>query len=156
MRTGPVFALLAGLVIAQPAEAVFTQADFQIRGFGGPKSLIAGLSGTCEFSVVNNGAVSAPLELFVIFTGAIDQTGQIVAPGLDCEVRHDKGINAAVRCTRPALARFEVANVTVQGRGQAAGTGKVGLVLNPHRSAVEDADGGYDNNNNVTIDVTIQ
>ena len=159
MKTSCLVPLLAALVIAQPAAAAPLQyADFvipqSIQGtlMLGPTILTAGLSGSYEVAVLNDGAQSGALELFIIFTGAIDQTGQIVAPGFDCEVRHDSGINAAIRCTKPVLEPNEYATVIFQGRGQAAGTGKIGVVLNPSRSAVE-AD--YDNNNE-TLNVTIQ
>ena len=138
---------------AQPAGAApLKEANLQIDDFYGPATLIAGVSGTYEVQVENSGDGPASLELFIIFTGAIEQTGRIVAPGLDCEVRHDEGINGAVRCTKPVFEPGEQVSVFVQGRGQAAGTGKIGAVLNPHRSAAE-AD--YDDNNE-TRTVTIQ
>ena len=52
----------------------------------------------------------------------------------------------------PVFEPNEIAAMTVQGRGQAARTGEIGLVLNPGRS-VEEAD--YDNNN-FTFEVSIQ
>lgn len=153
MRTGPVFALLAGLVIAQPAEAEpIPFVDYEVTTIDGPSLLTAGVSGTYELSVGNAGNQPGSLELFIIFTGAIDQTGRIVAPGFDCEVRHDEGINAAIRCTKPVFEPYAPVKVIFQGRGQAAGAGKIGAVLNPHRSAVE---GNY-NNNNSTLTVTVQ
>jgi hypothetical protein len=153
VRTGRVFALLAALVAALPAGAApFQHAEYQIRGFKGPVSLIAGLSGTYELTIVNFGSKSGSLELIIIFIGAIDQTDQVIAPGLDCEVRHDTGINAAVRCTKPVFEPDEELSVIVQGRGQAAGAGKIGAVLNPTRTAEED---DYDNNNS-TLAITIR
>lgn len=153
MRTSLVFAILGGLIVAQPAEAApILWVDYDITTIDGPSSLTAGVSGTYELSVFNAGNQSGSFELFIIFPGAIDQTGQIVAPGFDCEVRHDEGINAAIRCTKPVFEPDTLAKLIFQGRGQAAGTGKIGAVINPHRSAVE---GNY-NNNNSTLTVTIQ
>ena len=152
MRAGLAFVVLGGLIVAQPVGAAPTQwVDYYATTIHGPTSLSAGVSGTYELGVANAGNQPGSLELFIIFTGAVDQTGRIVAPGFDCEVRHDAGINAAIRCTKPVFEPYSPAKVTFQARGQAAGTGKIGAVLNPHRSAVE---GNY-NNSNSTLTFTI-
>src|ERR1700682_4545090 len=87
--------LLAGLAAAPTA---FAAPELSVY-INGPEKLQAGLSGTYNVSATNDGDVSAPAEVFIIFAGKLDQTDQVTASGgLDCEVRHDAGINAADRC----------------------------------------------------------
>lgn len=133
---------------APPASAA---ADFYVAG-DGPPTLQAGLSGTYVVTVANNGDTSAPVELIIVFTGKLEQTGQISAGGgFDCEVRRDAGINAAVRCTVQQLPSAKFYKIVVQGRGSAPGTGQLTVTINPDRSIPED---GFANNffqQNVTI-----
>ena len=147
-----------GVVACWPATAPAVAAPAQdadlYPGYEGPTSLMAGVSGTFRMVVYNRGYTAAPVELFIIFTGAIEQTGRVVAPGMDCEVRQDNGINGAVRCTAPTVGPIndDYVEVTVQGRGQSPGTGKIAFVVNPNQSAVESDYG----NNTLTLKVEIQ
>ena len=133
-------------------EAANQLADLTV-GVRGPNSLQAGLSGTFTVGISNRGTVGATVELNIIFAGKLDQTGRIVAgAGLACDVVHDAGINAALRCTGGQLGAGESARVVVQGRGQEAGNGMLVATLNASRSVEES---NYDNNLkqlNITID----
>ncbi len=133
-------------------QAANQSADLTVN-MKGPGSLQAGLSGTFTVAIRNKGNVAATVELNIIFAGKLDQTGQIVAnAGLACEVGHDTGINAALRCTGGQLGAGESATVLVQGRGQEAGNGMLVATLNASRSVEES---NYDNNLkqlNITID----
>ena len=101
----------------------------------GQNSWQAGLSGTYNVSATNDGDVSAPAEVFIIFAGKLDQTDQVTASGgLDCEVRQDAGINAAVRCTTPQLRAKTGYNIVVQGRGSAPGAGQLVARINVDQS----------------------
>jgi hypothetical protein len=118
--------------------------DLTVAGISGPSALKAGLSGAYTVTVKNEGGVAALLELVIVFGGKLDQTGKIVAgAGLSCEVGHDAGINAALRCTGGQLAAGGTTSVVVQGRGQSAGAGMLIATLNASRSVVE---ANYDNN----------
>jgi hypothetical protein len=119
--------------------------DLAVASMDGPNALQSGLSGTFVVAVKNAGNAAVPLELHIVFGGKLDQTGQIIAgAGLACEVVHDAGINAAVRCTGGQLPRGETTTVTVQGRGQStAGAGMLIATLNASRSVAETT---YDNN----------
>lgn len=156
-------ALLTLLLLVSPAQAQpVVLADFQSLidspervGGGAPMfsfPMTAGVSSNFVLGVVNGGGTTESLEVYIVFTGQVDQTGQIDAPGFDCEVRHDSGINAAIRCTTPAMPLGEYYSIRFQGRGLAAGTGKIGAVLNPGRTVVES---DYDNNN-FTVEVSVQ
>jgi hypothetical protein len=127
--------------------------DFVIDLVRGPPILKAGLSGTFNIMIRNTGSTPGPLEVFIIFAGALDQTDQIRADsGMACEVRHDKGINAAVYCTGGIIGPGQTATFTVQGRGQTAGQGQLVTSINPSQSLPESS---YDNNFqqvNVTIE----
>ena len=99
--------------------------DLAVTGMDGSPALQSGLSGTFVVTVKNAGNVVAPLELGIVFAGKLDQTGQIIAgASLACDVVHDTGINAAIRCLGGQLPAGGTTTVTVQGRGQpTAGTG---------------------------------
>ena len=88
----------------------------------GPATLQAGLSGTYVVTVTNTFTDSKPVQVNIIFSGKLEQTGQINAQGgLDCVVAHDAGINAAVNCTGPIpQGSFDI---VVQGRGSTPGAG---------------------------------
>lgn len=127
--------------------------DFLIDLVQGPPILKAGVSGTFNIKIRNAGNAPGPLEVFVVFAGKLDQTDQIRADsGLSCEVRHDKGINAAVRCTGGTIASGQTATIVVQGRGQAAGQGQLVTTINPSHSLPES---NYDNNFS-QVNVTIE
>ena len=144
---------IPGKIKNGPGDYVLKQlADLAVVGLSGPATLQAGLSGTYTVTVRNQGNVSAPVELHIIFAKALDQTGQIVAgAGLACAMGHDAGINTELNCTGGVLAAGDTATVVVQGRGQSAGGGVLLATLNPGHAVQES---NYDNNNkqlNVTI-----
>ena len=115
---GGITLLWAGLAAA-PTAFVAPELSVYITG---PEKLQVGLSGTYNVSATNDGDVSAPAEVFIIFAGKLDQTDQVTASGgLDCEVRHDAGFNAAVRCATPQLQPKTGYNIAVQARGSAPG-----------------------------------
>ncbi len=135
------------------AQDLSGPADLAIVQIAGPGPMTAGLSGTFRVTIENRGGRTAPVELFIIFAGALDQTGQIVpGAGLACEVVHDAGINAAVRCTGGVLGRGQSTTVVVQGRGSAGGIGKMVATINPSQAAQET----NFNNNLVQLDVNIR
>lgn len=144
----PAMALLPFSVLGQPAVA-----DYVINNMVGPRTLQVGLSGTYRVMATYDGySDGGSVELFIIFAGKLEQTGQIVAsPGLECDVRHDAGINAAVRCTG-AVRQQATVTVTVQGRGQEPGKGTLVATLNPS-GAQPDRD---NSNNTLQFDVTLQ
>lgn len=111
----------------QPAPAPAPAAAELGTIANGPATLQVGLSGTYVVTVSNKGGVSAPVELFIIFAGKLEQTGQIIAGGgASCELRPpDAGINAAVRCTVQQLEPGAKYDIVVQGRGSAPGAGKL-------------------------------
>lgn len=149
--------LLAGLVGAPPA---FAAPELSVYATG-PEALQAGVSGTYIVTASNDGDVSAPAELFIVFAGKLEQTDQITASGgFDCEVRHDAGINASVRCTTRQLEPHAKANydIVVHGRGSAPGAGQLVVTINPDHSVQEGGLGNpaaaYNDNSfqkNVTI-----
>ena len=142
--------LLAGLAAAPTA---FAAPELSVY-INGPEKLQAGLSGTYNVSATNDGDVSAPAEVFIIFAGKLDQTDQVTASGgLDCEVRHDAGINAAVRCTTPQLQAKTGYNIVVHGRGSAPGAGQVVAKINVDQSVQE---GGFGNPATAYADNTFQ
>jgi hypothetical protein len=133
-----------------PAAAVLKgagqAADLTVVGISGPGSLKAGLSGTYTLTIRNVGAVSATVELTILFAKALDETGQVVpsANGLRCAAVGGAGqINAQLNCTGGRLAAGETGTVIVQGRGQAAGAGLLIGTLNNSRSVQES---NYNNN----------
>lgn len=113
----------------------------------GPTSLFSGVSGTYNLTVFNSGG-SDSLELIIIFQGETDQTDQVIAPGWDCELREDAGINAAIRCVmaqvNPTPTPGEGYGITFQARGLNIGEGRIDAVLNPSRIVYET---DYENNN---------
>lgn len=150
MRYVPVFAvglaLLWAGVTAPPAHA---NAQFTVTAKG-PSSLQAGLSGTYVVTALNDGD-AAPVELFIVFAGKLQQFGQISAEGgFDCTATENK-----VRCTTPRLASHVPTEIVVQGRGSEPGAGQLVVNINPDRSVPENTPlgGGTDNfaQQNVTI-----
>lgn len=142
--------LLPGLAAAPAAFAAAPELSVYING---PEQLAVGLSGTYNVSATNDGDVSAPAEVFIIFAGKLDQTDQVTASGLDCEVRHDAGINATVRCTTPQLQAKTGYNIVVHGRGSAPGAGQVVARINVDQSVKE---GGFGNPATAYADNTFQ
>jgi hypothetical protein len=90
----------------------------------GPATLQAGLSGTYVVAVSNTGGVKAPVELFIIFAGKLEQTGQIGAQGgVDCVLQPPAaGVNATVRCVQSLEPGAKV-EIVLQGRGSVPGAG---------------------------------
>jgi len=90
----------------------------------GPATLQAGLSGTYVVTVSNSGGATAPVELFIIFAGKLEQTGQIGAQGgFDCVLQPPAaGVNATVRCVQSLEPGAKV-EIALQGRGSAPGAG---------------------------------
>ena len=120
--------------------------DLAVTGVSGPGSLQAGLSGTFTVQIANPGNSPARVEINILFTGKLDQTGQIVAgAGLACSVEAGGSakINAMLVCNGGQLGAGESTTITVQGRGQATGKGAVVATLNNSRSVEESS---YDNN----------
>ena len=107
----------------------------------GPATLQAGLSGTYVVTVSNSGGVKAPVELFIIFAGKLEQTGQIGAQGgFDCQLQSAAaGVNATVRCVQQ-LEPGAKYDIVVQGRGSAPGAGtllaKIGNNVNQKNVAI--------------------
>jgi hypothetical protein len=147
---GGITLLLAGLAAA---PAAFAAPELSVY-INGPGQLQVGLSGTYNVSATNDGDVGAPVEVFIIFAGKLDQTDQVTASGgLECEVRHDSGINAAVRCTSPQLQPKSGYNIVVQGRGSAPGAGQLLAKINGDPSVPE---GGFGNPATASADNTFQ
>jgi hypothetical protein len=139
--------LVGGLVLVllgvatQPALAV---ADLVVNSCCSDP-VQAGLSNEYNAGVINLGDTATPVELFIILAGQFGEPEHIRIfgeLGFECEVRHDVGISAAIRCTgklRPGAA------VTVQfpARGLAPGVGKIVVTANPNRSI---PDANFDTN----------
>ena len=139
--------LLAACITAPP---VLADAQFAVTA-NGPSSLQAGVSGTYTVTAHNGGDVAAPVQLFIVFAGKLQQTGQIVAGGgFDCTTADN-----VVRCTVPELARYTAVDIVVQGRGSEPGAGQLVANINPDRSVPEDATLGGGNDNTVTKTVSI-
>jgi len=147
--------MVAALLVQTPTLRAQAVAELSVSSISGPTELSAGLSGTFKVTIENNGSIAAPIELHIIFAGAIDQTDRIVAgAGLACEVLHDAGINAAVRCTGGQIAAGGAQTIIVQGRGQTAGVGKLVATINAS-GAVQEF-GGDPGNNLRQFNVTIK
>ena len=141
-------ALLAGRLAAEPALAM---GDMYVTT-GAPTELQAGLSAEFSASVTNRGDTASPVELFIILAGKLGQPEHIRAGGgFDCEVRHDTGINAAIRCTGPQLAPGTGIVVIFHARGLAVGRGQLVVTADPDHSV---PDANYEDNiyqSNVTF-----
>ncbi len=139
-------ALLSAGITAPPAYA---DAQFMVST-SGPPSLQAGLSGTYVVTALNDGD-AAPVQLFIVFAGKLQQFGQISADGgFDCTANEN-----TVRCTTPRLPSHVPTEIVVQGRGSEPGAGQLVVNINPDRSTPENTPlgGGTDNfaQRNVTI-----
>lgn len=156
MRTLIAFAVGAELALAGVAAApAYADPQFYVT-IDGPASLPVGLSGTYAVHAINGGTDSAPVQLYIVFAGALDQTGQLTADGgFDCTVSRDQGSNAIVRCATQRLEAGTSSEIVVQGRGSAPGAGQLVVNINPDRSVPENTplQGGNDNidQKNVTI-----
>ena len=134
--------LVLSLFAMQPAHAAADLA-VSLYGYGPGNAHKAGLSTEFNAGVVNRGDTSTSVELIIILAGQLAEPEHIFAGmGFDCEVRHDTGINAAIRCTGQLEAGFGV-NVQFHARGLAPGVGKFIVTANPDRSVPES---NFDNN----------
>jgi hypothetical protein len=132
--------VLTGLA-AQPALAA---ADLIVNSCCSDP-IRAGLSNEYNAGVINLGDTATPVELFIILAGQLGEPEHIMTfgeKGFDCEVRHDAGINAAIRCTGQ-LAPGASVNVQFHARGLAPGVGKIVVTANPAQSI---PDANVDNN----------
>lgn len=123
-----------GLAILLGSTAVPALAGVDLSAFvEGPKTLQAGLSGTYKVRVANFSETDAPVELYIIFAGKLDQTGQIrPAPGYECALGHDAGINASIRCTGQLPRDSSYTDIVlIQARGQESGVGKLLITVDP-------------------------
>jgi hypothetical protein len=122
-----------------PAPDVATGPDLTVIRIDGPDALQAGLTGTFSFIIGNVGDAAASVEVTVLFTGALDQSGQVYADsGLNCVVGAGKGkVNATVACSGGQLDPKRSATITVQAIGRAAGTGSVIASINNSRTLAE-------------------
>jgi hypothetical protein len=92
----------------------------------GPTTLPAGLSGTYNVPVSNSGDSGAPVELFISYSGQLQQTGQVTpSGGFNCEVLNYAGGTSSVHCTVQQLQSKATANIMVQGRGSAPGAAQL-------------------------------
>lgn len=164
-KASRIASMAAALIVAGLAQPTMLRAqtgnlpDLYVISITGPDALQAGLSGTYEVRVglqipSKSGITRVPLELHIVFAGTLDQTDRIVTGtfdrterivadgGLECQVGHDVGINAVVRCTGQIEGERRV-SVVVQGRGHAPGVGKLVATVNASRLLAEDL---YTNN----------
>jgi hypothetical protein len=141
-----------GLALGSFALPAFAGVDLSAF-VDGPKTLKAGLSGTYQVKLANFSQTDAPVELYVIFAGKLDQTDQIrPAPGYECGLSHDAGINASVRCTGKLPHDSSYTDIVlVQGRGQEPGVGKLLITVDPSHLL---PDTRFENNT-FQLDVTI-
>lgn len=131
-------ALLCAGITAPLASAA---AQFNVTA-SGPSSLQAGLSGTFVVTALNDGD-PAPVQLFIVFAGKLQQFGQIDAEGgFDCTANGN-----TVRCTTPRFASHVPTQIVVQGRGSEPGAGQLVVNINPDQSVPENTPlgGGTDN-----------
>ena len=138
--------LIAAIPAAPPALA---DAQFTVTA-AGPSSLASGLSGTYTVTALNEGD-AAPVQLFIVFAGKLEQTGQIVADGgFDCTAADD-----TVRCTVQKLPFNTPTDIVVQGRGSEPGAGQLVVNINPDRSVPENTPLGGGNDNFFQKNVSI-
>ncbi len=141
---GSGFALvLSGL--GTPSASAAADFGVDVMSSIGPDTLPAGLSGTYNFGVGNLGDVSSGVELFILFSGKLEQTGQITADnGFECQVMPpDTGINSAVRCTTQEFVPYTWPTITVHARGTAPGEGHLVITIDPSQAVPESS---YENN----------
>jgi hypothetical protein len=146
---GALAAGLALLIAGTTAPRAHADAQFTVAA-AGPSSLQAGLSGTYVVTALNDGD-PAPVQLFIVFAGKLQQFGQISAEGgFDCTANEN-----TVRCTTPRLPSHVRTEIVVQGRGSEPGAGQLVVNINPDGSVPEltPLGGGTDNfaQKNVTI-----
>jgi hypothetical protein len=96
----------------------------------GPTTLPAGQSGTYTVNLSNPGDTGAPIELYVSFGGQVQQTGQVISGGFNCEVINNAGGTSAIRCNSQQLQSKATAQIVVQARGSAPGAGHLTVNIN--------------------------
>jgi hypothetical protein len=104
----------------------------------GPTTLPAGQSGTYTVNVSNSGDVGAPVELYISYSGKLQQTGQVSpSGGFNCDVLNYAGGTSSVHCTVGQFGPKATATIVVQGRGSAPGTGGLGVNINSSDAAAQ-------------------
>jgi hypothetical protein len=137
------------LIAVSTTPQALADAQFTVAA-SGPSSLQAGLSGTYTVTARNDGD-AAPVALFIVFAGKLQQTGQIVADGgFDCTVADN-----TVRCTVGKLPPNTPTEIVVQGRGSEPGAGQLVVNINPDRSVPENTPLGGGNDNYFQKNVSI-
>jgi hypothetical protein len=97
----------------------------------GPTTVGAGQSGTYTVNLSNSGDVSAPVELYVSYSGSLQQTGQVTpSGGFNCGVQNYAGGTSSVHCTVGQFGSKATTTITVQGRGSAPGAGGLDVNIN--------------------------
>jgi hypothetical protein len=97
----------------------------------GPTTLPAGQSGTYTVNLSNSGDVSAPVELYVSYSGNLQQTGQVTpSGGFNCDVQNYPGGTSSVHCTVGQFGSKATTTIAVQGRGSAPGAGGLDVNIN--------------------------
>jgi hypothetical protein len=119
---------------APPAAAAAARLGVAVNG---PTTLPAGQSGTYTVSVSNPGDLSAPVELFVSFSGNLRQNGFTPSGGFDCSVNNYAGGTSSVHCTIAQFGSKATANITVQGQGSAPGAGQLVVNINSSDPAAQ-------------------
>jgi hypothetical protein len=104
----------------------------------GPTTLPAGQSGTYTVNVSNSGDVGAPVELYVSYSGNLQQTGQVTpSGGFNCDVLNYAGGTSSVHCTVGQFGPKATETIVVQGRGSAPGAGGLGVNINSSDPAAQ-------------------
>jgi len=104
----------------------------------GPTTLPAGQSGTYTVNVSNSGDVGAPVELYVSYSGKLQQTGQVTpSGGFNCDVQNYAGGTSSVHCTVGQFGPKATETIVVQGRGSAPGAGGLGVNINSSDPAAQ-------------------
>lgn len=113
--------------------------DLTIIRIDGPTTLSAGESGSYSFIIGDVGTAGASVEVDILFTGALDQTGQISADsGLSCDSVPSSGkVNTDLHCTGGQLDPQRSATITVQAVGMNPGAGSIIATINNSRSLEE-------------------
>ncbi len=118
-----------------PAPAPVARLGVAVNG---PTTLAAGASGTYTVNVSNPGDVGAPVELYVSYSGNLQQTGQVTPTGgFDCGVQNYPGGTSSVHCTVGQFGSKATATIVVQGRGSAPGAGGLDVNINSSDPAAQ-------------------
>jgi hypothetical protein len=128
--------------------------DLTIVRIDGPSTLPAGQSASFSILVGNVGNLAGPVEVNILFAGALDQTGQVSADsGLACDSVPGNGkVHTNLHCTGGQLYPQRSATITIQSVGMTPGAGSIIASANNSRS-VDESDYG---NNLGKRDVVVQ